>query len=332
MPIFSTYSQKENRVTSTFLEVLQHLPVRQIDRIISELTGETTLKFIDFKNQPTRKARKKEKSTSVPDARIKGGGNVFIETKIKPGTLRKKQLLEHLKHLDDGTDSGILLALTPDDEPPEVISDIAKTDSRLRWANFQMLDSAIDDLLSGETDLVSEKEHFLLYEFRALLNNTGLLRSARNTVIVPARGAWEFYLNTATYVCQPNRSFRSVDYLGFYVRNSIQTAIPKILKTYDEIILDAQLLAEANYDSQLVEKVETITQHDHRLKGGTFKVMLLSAKDDDDTKTLNKTIENNLSNSNGRRYAFTQNQRYVNLDNLVKSESTYDLLALEKTM
>ena len=53
--LFSTYRQGENRVTATFLAVLQRLSLPNIDRILGALFGETSFSLVSFDNQPRMK-------------------------------------------------------------------------------------------------------------------------------------------------------------------------------------------------------------------------------------------------------------------------------------
>ena len=77
-PLFSTYSQGENRVTATFIAVLQRLSLPIMDRILGELLGEREENFnlVTFVNQP-------QGIESTPDAKIDTGHGVWFETKIE---------------------------------------------------------------------------------------------------------------------------------------------------------------------------------------------------------------------------------------------------------
>ena len=67
-PLFSTYRQGENRVTATFLAVLQRLSLPNIDRILQRLLweDEESYNLVSFENQIRTKG-------SVPDARNPDG-------------------------------------------------------------------------------------------------------------------------------------------------------------------------------------------------------------------------------------------------------------------
>ena len=52
-PLFSTYTQGENRVTSMFLAVLKHVNSRLAEDILEALTDESDLSLATFDNQFT---------------------------------------------------------------------------------------------------------------------------------------------------------------------------------------------------------------------------------------------------------------------------------------
>ena len=52
--LFSTYSQNENRVTSTFLAVLSSLSLNLMQQIIGAMIGDD-VELISFTNQPSKR-------------------------------------------------------------------------------------------------------------------------------------------------------------------------------------------------------------------------------------------------------------------------------------
>jgi hypothetical protein len=79
-PLFSTFRQGENRVTATFLAVLERLSPSNINRILQALLGEATFSLVTLHNQPKQGA-------STPDAKIGTGPAVWIETKTTHNTV-----------------------------------------------------------------------------------------------------------------------------------------------------------------------------------------------------------------------------------------------------
>ena len=85
--LFSTYRQGENRVTASMLAVSSRLDVTRLERIIGEAMGETSVQLVSFENQATS-----PHSSTVPDGRISWRFSLWIETKIRPGELSRRQL------------------------------------------------------------------------------------------------------------------------------------------------------------------------------------------------------------------------------------------------
>ncbi|MYF17290.1 MAG: hypothetical protein F4215_07775, partial [Gemmatimonadetes bacterium] len=165
--LFSTYRQGENRVTSTFLAVLQRLSLPNIDRILGTLVGDTAFSLVSFENQPKGKR-------STPDARIRTGFDIWIETKTESNAVRSEQVMRHLKSLGDGER---LLLLTPDDDQPRNLGD------RVIWSNFRNLVKAIEEILEDESAPPSEKEAFLLREFISMIQEDRLTGFTESRVL-----------------------------------------------------------------------------------------------------------------------------------------------------
>ncbi len=127
-----------------------------------------------------------------------------------------------------------LLVVTPDDTRPAVVSAIA--DQRLIWAPFAALDQAIEELLADKTEVVSEREAFLLRELQAMLWEEKLVGAAKDTVVVAARNAWPEYHRYHAYICQPGRTFQPVQYLAFYAASQIYPVVARIREVTDNIL------------------------------------------------------------------------------------------------
>ena len=107
-PLFSTYSQGENRVTATFLAVLERLSVVNMNRILEGLLGDEEFGLVTFANQPRG-------VDSTPDAKIEVGHSVWVETKIVRNAVRVNQIRNHMKAVKADEK---LLVLTPDEGKP----------------------------------------------------------------------------------------------------------------------------------------------------------------------------------------------------------------------
>jgi len=74
-PLFSTYRQGENRVTSSMLAVFERIDLSLLETILAAAAGESSLQMVSFTNQPPSKGR------SVPDARISANFAYWFEVK-----------------------------------------------------------------------------------------------------------------------------------------------------------------------------------------------------------------------------------------------------------
>ena len=84
--IFSTYSQGENRVTSSIISVIRSLSLDRIERILGALLEQSELEFVRFENQPSKGG------DAVPDAIIQSSFRLLIETKTERDGLNRPQL------------------------------------------------------------------------------------------------------------------------------------------------------------------------------------------------------------------------------------------------
>ncbi len=315
-PLFSTYRQGENRVTSTFLAVLERLSLPNIDRILQALLQDD-FNLVTFENQP-------KGNRSTPDAKIQTGRAIWIETKTARNAVRHNQISNHLRSL--GRDEKLLL-LTPDDIEPQGL------DSRVVWSNFKTLDDAIRDILADEEASPSEMETTLLREFILMLKQDDLLASTEPRVlVVAARNAWDMYQQLSLYRCSPDkpmRPFREGDSLAFYKSNEIKPLVPRIRAVIESIKVAEPSHVESLDSSQqeLIEemrdKIDAYQQW-HQFPY-TYKVMFLSKPDHEETIKLTNPIQNDQTDKNGRRVAFTFGARYVTLDSLKKASTTSEL-------
>lgn len=136
-------------------------------------------------------------------------------------------------------------------------------------------------------------------------------------LIIPAKYAIEEYLEHSVYICQPNRAFRPVDYIGFYVNGKIDKRIPKILGQIENVKLSKREIP-SNLDTKtkdrLLKLIESLKRKDIRGRlGSNQKIFFLSTNDAEDTLKLKQHIINDTKSKSGKNIAFTQNQRYIPL-------------------
>ena len=311
--IFSTYSQGENRVTSSILAVIRSLSLDRIERILGALLEQPELELVRFENQPSKGG------DGVPDAVIQSSFRLLVETKTERDTVNRPQLERHLARLDVAKEqTSVLLILTPDDARPTVVDEL--NDDRAIWSSFALLHQAIDELLDDNKEVVSEREAYLLRELQAMLEAEGLLADRNDVVVVAARRAWGTYQELSAYICQPNRSFRKVSRIGFYSQGNIYPLVPKIIETQDDVVRERN-----THDGAIGLLVDRLLDNDESRAGQRFKIFLLSAPDSNETLNLQRHIPNNKKSKTGKNTAFTMGQRYVPSEALMRAESTSDL-------
>lgn len=313
MSIFSTYSTGENRVTASILAVLRSLSLDRIQRLLGALLEQSEFELIRFENQPSKGG------TGVPDGIIQSSIRLLIETKTVRNAVGLDQIRRHLKRLDYAHESiALLLVLTPDDFRPLVLDKLK--DQRVVWTSFSAIDQAIDEILSDHTEVVSEREEFLLRELQKMLTDEGLLTNANDVAVVAARNAWPEYNEFHAYVCQPNRPFQHVIRLGFYSKGVIYPLVPKILSSHEEVEMTRNA-----HSGELKRLVNFLLDSNLRIEGQKYKVLFLSAPDSPDTLVLPQPIPNDKLSKTGKPTAFTMGQRYVSAAELLKAKTTSDL-------
>lgn len=321
-------------MTASILAVFERISFSLVERILQILCEEPNQALLEVKNQIKVKGAK-----SIPDGAIQASFAYWIETKVVPNAVWYGQLQEHLKALQEYPNIAQkkLIVLTPDDKTPEAVTQL--NSPLVVWASFNSLANAIAEVLKTDESwlisdfpLASEQERFLLRELVQMFLAEGLLNSGKSdaVLIVPARGAIKDYENYSVYLCQPNRSFQKVEYIGFYHNGVIDRRIAKVLAPpIESVVLDEEgIEAEAlsNLDDtiraslrDLVQKVKIDQAWAYR---DTVKVFLLSATDAQETIQLKQDIRNDLRNDAGKPYAFTYGQRYVPLSSLMKYPMT----------
>jgi len=308
--IFSTYSTGENRVSASILAVLRTLSLDRMQRLLGSLLEQSEFELIRFENQPSKGG------DSVPDAMIQSSVRLLVETKIVRNAVRIDQLRDHLKRLDDVAETvATLLVITPDDARPAALDGL--DDSRVVWASFTFLDQAIDEILDDKSEVISEREAYLLRELQKMFADEGLLANANDVVIVAARKAWPEYADFHAYVCQANRPFQQVSRVGFYSKGVINPMLPKIIGMFDDVEMRSGL-----YEGELGKLVDHLVETGKRPEGAMFKVLLLSAPESPDTIHLERPIPNDKRSKSGKPTAFNMGQRYVASEALLTARTT----------
>jgi hypothetical protein len=316
--IFSRYRQGENRVTATLLALLERLGPEATETLLSTAVegGDETVHLVRFRNQPVGN------KPGVPDGQIRASVNMLFETKVTPRSVNYQQLTRHLRGLDDGSEVQRLYVLTPDVSEPPALARL--NDPRVRWMSFLGIHRAIEEFISEGGRVLGERDEFLLRQFQLFLQEEGLVGLSGEVLVVPARSAYEEYLEYSAYICQPGRSFRNVEYMAFYRRRQIEPEVARVTGVRDQVefsdLFAAQLRKErSSFANELASLIERVLRDGIRQPGELFKVMLLSGPDDPATDHLSTPIRH-LGRS-----AWVQGQRYVTLESLQQAETTDQL-------
>lgn len=315
--IFSRYKTGENRVTASIMAVLSSLPTKHTYSLLLKLIQDSEFELLSFINQPHTDGH------SVPDAEICCSTRILIETKTSRNAVRDDQLIKHMEYLNKNADAyakKYLLYLTPDSVKPSLIAGIAN--QQLVWASFNDFNQAINDLLGDNSIVISERETFLMKELQKMLLNEGLLGYQKDTVVVAARNAWSEYQELGAYIYQKDRSFQKVKYIAFYSNGEIKKDVPEIINEYPLVEFQRGIHSEAIVNSI----VERALDAGIRAEGDVYNIFALSAPNDNKTRHLKTDIRNDLTADSRRGIAFTQSQRYVYINDLLKAETTSDLV------
>lgn len=313
-PLFSTYRQGENRVTSSMLAVFERIDFSVLESLLTAATGEASLQMVSFVNQPAGKG------ASVPDARISAHFAYWFEVKTARNALAVNQLSEHLKNVEPGASGERLFAITPDAVEPAAVAELG--DPRVVWFNFRALYDAIDASLADVSGLVSEQARFLLRELQALLIEDALVDND-DVVVVAARAAYPEYLEHHVYICQPNRAFRDgLTHLGFYTDGAIQPYVARIIERVDAVPFttdEVKRRRAAGNEDRIADVVDLQLTIGIRPDGTEYGVFILSPHDDPATVHLDAPIVNDtVAGPSGRSWAWTLGQRYTSLMRLTR--------------
>jgi len=360
-PLFSTYSQGENRVTSTIIAVLERLPFVIVEQILTSMIDQSDMRLLTFKNQP-----KVGDANSIPDAKISSSFSYWIETKTARDALGINQITNHLSTIDlenKKIQSSVqfLLILTPDDEKPMCLNNYE--DTRVSWHSFEDLVLFIkkeilnpyDDNVSGL--FIREQDRALLMELINFLVKEKLTDLYENKVqVIAAKTAWpdykklnEFHTGYSGYICQPNRNFQPAKYLAFYEGGVVHKIIPKVIYSIDEIIINQDGIKNKfddtdfgnnfsagretlkNILNSLLEKIINLNENAEARSwwvDESLKLMLLSDRESELTIHLQNDITNNLKSNTGRTIPLTYGQpRYFEFDELQNAQTTLDLVS-----
>lgn len=326
--IFSTYSQGENVVTETIFTVLQHLPFWAVNQILTSLIEEEDKNLFSFMPQ----VRNRPEQGSVYDYYISANISIGVETKIVCDSIVEDQIQRHIEGFKNEKGDKCVLVLTPCERDKENILEIQNnTNVKLIHKTFYDLKETISEVLANE--YVCSDTMFLVSNLYKLFEEKGLLPVKDQVVVVPARLAWNEYLQWgedsfySAYICQPNRYFRDVDYIAFYHEGVVKNKIAKIYNFVEEIGYGERDNIPNEFPDDIEKYLSGILDNEDIWEDRTRnKIMILSSEKNENTVKLDNDIVNECVNREGDRpVAYVQNQRYTTLQKLRNARSTTDL-------
>jgi hypothetical protein len=151
-----------------------------------------------------------------------------------------------------------------------------------------------------------------------------------DVLIVPAgKIAFDDYLRYHAYICQPERSFRDVERIGFYRKRQIEPFFPRIRYRRLNVDFSRESAAAlrgsgAPLDAEVADVIDAVLDdRGNKYTPGAHQVFLLTAPDDPQTLTLAQPVVHPAS---GRGSAWVQNIRYTSEAALRENPRTTDEL------
>ena len=154
------------------------------------------------------------------------------------------------------------------------------------------------------------------------------VQHTRNVVIIGASAdeAVAMYEGASAYVCSADRSFATVEFMGFYRSKKIEPYFPRI----DEIVVPTRwnrdearrLKATGNERDARVARAMLFGLRRGLSAGGHYQVFLLSERKAADTRTVAAPI---IHHKSGKGSAYVQNKRYLPLAALLAATDTSHL-------
>ncbi len=309
--IYGEYSKAEDRVTAALLQIMHYGGHGLVTYLFEDC---------DLPSNEINVQSQVYKGLSRPDGMIscKCYYEIYIESKIVPNSINKGQLEKHqklIKNIDQW-----LIYITPDANCPNELVGLF----HVIWVSWEYIVNKLrtfdekDNLLVFLIDqFVLLYEHLILHEYGGKLeeivdkeNVVNTVPTDQRVIIVGGRWAEDIALKYGFYACQPNRYFLPAKYMAFCYNNRIKYLFEIIeqpiesvnLKKVQKIPSDYFIINEPNY------------------KGDSRKVYLLGL-----IKEFEKEIENNNTDKNGNRCAFTQKQKYTTYNKIMRANKTSDL-------
>lgn len=172
------------------------------------------------------------------------------------------------------------------------------------------------------------EEHELMSTITATPDRPRPTTSDDVLVVAGGKIAVADYLRHHAYICQPERSFRDVERIGFYRNGQIEPFFPRIRHRRKNVVFsreNAAVLRQtgAELDAEVADVIDRALDDpaDPRREGWPYQVFLLTLRDDPLTMTLTRPVKHRTL---GRGTAWTQGTRYASEEALRRNPETTD--------
>ena len=295
--VFGEYEGRENQVTAALLHVIRQGGEPLLRYLIDAASGLLPDNDIFI---GTQVACKNQGKKSVFDGVIcsRFSFTFVIESKVEKGALTKAQVDKYHDCLK-GKDAN-LLAITPDEKIPQTLH---KGDLWLSW------DKVVDTLNEYNEENENEVLRYLIDQFVLLLSNLGIYDKEWKERVIIVGGSFgePVALDFLFYACQSGRYFQRAKYLAFACKNRIAHLFEIVGEPEDDV--DIKTRVPANY----------FTKYEPNYVPDKRKLFMLKVM------SLPKAIQNDNTDKNGKRCAFTQRQKYTTIDRIMNATHTSQL-------
>lgn len=315
--IFGEYKNPEDKVTAALLHILHYGGHKIVCSVFDDI--DLPSNDINVYPQVTEDESRPDGFVSC-DCKYK----IYIESKITRNALNtgqgKKQLNAN-KKLSSPNDAQWVIYITPDEIIPKELDGV----SEIIWINWQTVVERLkgyettDTLVKFLIDQFCVYVDHLVFQNRGTVYENGILISGNDAsdadqrvIIVGGHWGEEIAVNYHFYACQAERYFLSAKYIAFYHQNRIKNLF-EIIGTPEESVA----LSTKN-DPDVQKYIKEMNPNDINENRKLFRLKHI--------KTFDPVINNNIMDKNGKKCAFTYNQRYTTYDKITKAKTTSDLI------
>lgn len=319
------------RVASALLECMHHAEVLLRNAIMDQLKLVHPLAYPWHTDMPaiveSSKKRSSKDYTAAPDDIVSQVTLGFWSQLFNQSPANDELWRQHLRHAfpdSPGTRQSVARAVTG---MKELRNRCAHQDSLLE------VDPAIEMLkILSLVEWIDPDARRWLDTIESVTNvaQTRPVKPARDVLVLPVTSneGLAMYDRVSAYVCPQNRSFAAVDYIGFYVEQSIHPFFPrithKIVPAHWGREEQAKLASSSSKIDQQLARVMGYGLSNGWTAGEQFQVFLLS--ESNAPETLKRSGGTPIDHSRrGRGSAFVHRHRYFTRSSLMAATNTDQL-------